>query len=163
MHFSASYDTFTKIITPSVTGIMMAIGISLHTITPGAAKQTGYFTIAALLATFLISLAYAPKSYSVDEGCIYINRILLPPVIIKIENILSAAPVSRQSLRGSIRVFGAGGFFGYFGKFANKSYGKMTWYATNLQNAVLIKTQDNKKYVITPDNRDVFLNAIKHT
>lgn len=71
--------------------------------------------------------------------------------------IMSAALLDEESLKGSIRTFGVGGLFGYFGKYFNRTLGSMTWYATRKDNFVLILTNDDKKIILTPNEPDKFL------
>ena len=56
-----------------------------------------------------------------------------------------------------MRKFGSGGVFGYIGKFWNKQQGNMIWYATDMKNPVMIETKNGKKIVLTPDDREQFL------
>ena len=43
------------------------------------------------------------------------------------------------------------------GKFANTKVGNMTWYATRRNKTVLLKTIDNKKIILTPDEPEKFV------
>jgi hypothetical protein len=53
-----------------------------------------------------------------------------------------------------------GGLFGYYGNFVNFSLGRMTWYATRRDKPVLVKTTDNRKIIVTPDDPDTFVNEL---
>ena len=68
--------------------------------------------------------------------------------------------LDKERLNGSIRTFGVGGLFGYWGRFANSKIGVMTWYATRRDNAVLITKFNNKKIVLTPDEPELFVSTI---
>ncbi|MFM7328528.1 MAG: PH domain-containing protein, partial [Bacteroidota bacterium] len=57
-----------------------------------------------------------------------------------------------KKLRWSIRLFGSGGLFGYFGKFRNSTFGTMNWYATRLGKFVVIILRSGEKFVVTPDD-----------
>lgn len=70
---------------------------------------------------------------------------------------ISAEVLEKDALYWSIRTFGVGGLFGYFGKFANAKLGNMTWYATRRDKTVLIKTAGNKKIILTPDDPNQFV------
>jgi hypothetical protein len=59
--------------------------------------------------------------------------------------------LDEQDIRSSVRTLGVGGLFGYFGKFANIKLGSMTWYATRTDRTVLVRTVDNRKIILTPD------------
>ncbi|MBS4044542.1 MAG: hypothetical protein KGZ59_12085 [Chitinophagaceae bacterium] len=71
--------------------------------------------------------------------------------------IISVGQLEKEKLKGTIRTFGVGGLFGYFGKFYNNKIGVMTLYATRRSNYVLIKTSANKKIILTPDNPEDFV------
>lgn len=58
-------------------------------------------------------------------------------------------------MKWTIRTFGNGGLFGYFGKFYNAAFGKMTWYATRRNNYLVLSTSENGKIVLTPDNLEM--------
>jgi hypothetical protein len=57
--------------------------------------------------------------------------------------------------KGTIRTFGVGGLFGYFGKFHTPGIGHSTFYATQRKNKILIVTSNDKKIVITPDDNSL--------
>ena len=161
MYFKASYDKLTKVVTPAV---IMLVAASCVPLFLTFLQDTGWWLIiipVLILLSLAISAAYAPKSYTIDGGQVCINRLFATPVRIPENNILSIEALSKSELKGSLRVFGSGAFFGYYGKFYNRSFGKMTWYATNLQNALLIHTNDNKKYLITPDDKGLFIKSLK--
>jgi hypothetical protein len=73
----------------------------------------------------------------------------------QIKNILK---IENGKLSWSIRTFGVGGLFGYFGKFWSNEFGNMTWYATRRDKAIMIITKENKKIVLTPDEVEKFIN-----
>jgi hypothetical protein len=54
--------------------------------------------------------------------------------------------------RGTLRTFGVGGLFGYFGKFYIPSIGSCTFYATQSKNKILITTHNDHKIILTPDD-----------
>jgi hypothetical protein len=51
--------------------------------------------------------------------------------------------------------------FGYWGSFSNGEFGRMTWYATNLNNAVMIESKNGKRIMITPNDVDAFINQVQ--
>ena len=59
---------------------------------------------------------------------------------------------TKESMYWTIRTLGNGGLFGYWGKFANTTYGDMTWYATRRSNYILLKLKNSRSIVITPDD-----------
>ena len=72
-------------------------------------------------------------------------------------------PLRKQKKRkpnGPGEFFGVGGVFGYQGTFTNPSLGRMTWYVTRKVNAVLIKTANGSKIIVTPNEPDNFVREL---
>jgi hypothetical protein len=83
-------------------------------------------------------------------------------VVFSMTDLKNAVAVSKEDMRWTARTFGNGGLFGYYGKFWNKKFGTMTWYATKLNNYILIKTHEGKKIVLTPDNPQLLEEVLKY-
>jgi hypothetical protein len=62
--------------------------------------------------------------------------------------------------RGCIRLWGSGGFFGYYGLFRSAKLGKFTGYVTNRNNSVVVITGSSTA-LFSPDDVDGFLAAIR--
>lgn len=81
---------------------------------------------------------------------------------ISLENIQSVASVTDPKLQG-IRAFGVGIPGHLVGKFYIKIDGEFvptTFYATNLENLVILRTLDGKIFGITPDAREKLLSSL---
>ncbi|MDB5281149.1 MAG: hypothetical protein JWO06_224 [Bacteroidota bacterium] len=162
MEFKASLDTPTKVITiftlalvgaaltSSVVSIMnrdtsikSAVGMTLIVL----------FVVAVLFLTFLIS----PQKYELTQNELIIKR-PLSNVVIKIVDIASVGVIPNGEATFSLRTFGSGGFFGYFGRFYNSKFGNYSAYATRRSNRLLITTGEGRKIIITPDD----LNMVSH-
>ena len=72
--------------------------------------------------------------------------------VIKISEIIEIKTVDSNDLSGTIRTFGNGGLFGYYGKYYNSKFGNMIWYVTQRRNRILIETNQGKKIIISPDD-----------
>jgi hypothetical protein len=83
----------------------------------------------------------------------------LKDVVIHRSAIVEVHQMEDGKLARSMRLFGSGGLFGYFGLFWNREFGTMTWYATRRDQAIIIITSSHKKLVITPDETDAFMQA----
>jgi len=59
-----------------------------------------------------------------------------------------------------LRLFGSGGFLGWFGFFYNGSLGRFWAYAGNRDDLVLLTKTDGRKIVLSPHPPDAFLAAI---
>ena len=72
---------------------------------------------------------------------------------------LNSATVDPDALRGSLRLFGNGGFFSFTGWFRNKKLGIYRAYVTDTKRAVVLRFAD-KTVVITPDDPQKFVAEI---
>ena len=68
-------------------------------------------------------------------------------------NDISTQRISSTDMKGTIRLFGSGGFLGYIGWFDNVKLGKFYMIITSKKDLLLITTATGKKYVINcPDD-----------
>ena len=153
MEYKASYDNFVKIITISIIVIVLIISIkSLRSIINTNLDTSGLlniFLVLFVVMMIIIIWLYSPKSYYLDDDRLIIKR-QLGKVVINLKDIKNIEKISNEEMKGTIRYFGVGGLFGYYGKFYIPSYGKVIFYATQSKNRILIETKDNKKFLITP-------------
>jgi Bacterial PH domain len=94
--------------------------------------------------------------YSLTTENLIVHR-LFSNVKIERGNIKSVELIDKEKLSWSFRVFGVGGFYGYYGKFTNTKLGTMTWYATRKDMIVLVEMLNNKKIILTPDDAERFV------
>jgi hypothetical protein len=113
-----------------------------------------------LLLIYLICLLLKPINYQITEKELIIHR-LIKNVHIKRTEIESLEVLEKSALSGSIRIFGVGGLFGWYGRFANKQLGTMTWYVTRRDKPILILTKSNKSIIISPDEVETFVSDFK--
>ncbi|MGV6827448.1 MAG: PH domain-containing protein, partial [bacterium] len=73
---------------------------------------------------------------------------------------LSSSQYDPQAMASSIRTFGNGGLFGFSGKYWNRELGSYKVYATNPENAVVLRL-GKKVLVVTPDNPNDFVAALQ--
>ena len=103
------------------------------------------YTVFGLLAIWV--LLTMPRYLLVDDKSIVITHPIGQSVILK-SDITEISTVERSDIRGSIRLFGSGGFFGWFGIFRNSKLGTYRLYSGQLENLYLIKTS-TKSYIIS--------------
>src|SRR5215203_1263193 len=160
MVYKASLDKTAIIITVGITILFAVIIGGQHSVVKNAGRAVPVFTTAACLSAYIISYAFRPLGYLVTGEELVVRR-PLSNVRFKRTDIRSAERVDRSTIGGSIRTFGVGGLFGYYGHFASFAMGRMTWYATRRDNAVLVKTKMNKKIILTPDEPDQLVAELK--
>ena len=157
MTYKTSLDNWAKGITIGFTLLFISIIFGQFAILEKSEKGISIIIIIILITLYLITFALRPVSYSLTTEFLIIDR-LIKNVKIDRKTIKLVEVLDKESLSWSIRTFGVGGLFGYFGKFANTKLGSMTWYATRRDRTVLVQTIDNKKIILTPDEPEIFVN-----
>jgi hypothetical protein len=71
----------------------------------------------------------------ITENELIVERPLIN-VRIRREDIRTVEKIEKNKIKWSLRMFGVGGVFRYYGTFTNLSLGRMTWYATERQSRV---------------------------
>ena len=150
MIYKASLDKTAIIITNLVTLLFGAL-IVFNFILPLAIL---------LLVIYLICMLLKPLGYEITEDELIIRR-LIKSVRISRSDIESLELKDKSDLKGTVRTFGVGGLFGWYGKFANSQLGDMTWYVTRRDKPILIIKKDSKKIMISPDEAEAFLKEYK--
>ena len=157
MTYKASFDNITKILTIVVTILFAVIlFVPLIFIKDGSSDQNAIYTRVALLAIYIITYGFSTKTYQLSQDEVIIQR-LFGNVKIKRSEITSVEIIDKEQIGWLIRTFGVGGLFGYWGKFSSSKLGSTTWYATRKNRIILIKTINNKRIVITPDEMEQFV------
>jgi Bacterial PH domain len=147
--FSTSYDTATKVMS-AVACLVLLIGASAVHNLPVACLA---------LAIFGLGFAYSPREYVVSNSSITVKR-LVGDVFIPLEGMREARAITKDDLRGCIRLWGSGGLFGYYGLFRTRALGICSWYVTNRSQAVVMRTAA-KTVLFSPDDKDGFLLALR--
>ncbi|MCF0060267.1 PH domain-containing protein [Dyadobacter chenwenxiniae] len=156
MIYKTSWDTLTKIVTAGVTVLYTGIFLNIFINESDLSQGSTYVIGAILILSYGITYAFRPVDYRITADKLIIRR-PLNEVVIQRSDIATVEAVESDRLRWSLRTFGVGGLFGYFGKFYNPKIGSMTWYATRRNNAVLIKTVKGKNIIVTPDEVAAFV------
>jgi len=155
MKYNSSLGTTARIITAMATVLFATIAVFAIKGTWGADKGViamaqSIFMILLLLAIYVFCYLYRSLGYFVDRESITIYR-PIKNVKIPLDEVMEVFQATPESMKWSMRTFGNGGLFGFYGKFWNKKYGNMTWYATRKDNLIVIVTREGKKIVLTPD------------
>jgi hypothetical protein len=159
MLFGAPWDRMLKIVTSAI-----VVFLCLETIIVSVVMFLSTRLATALPITILICICnalilllpylYAPRGFIIDETGITVVR-ALAPVHIEREKIQSVSRIGRNGFMKSIRTFGSGGLFGYYGSFRNRKLGHFKMYATHGDCGILVTA--HKKYILTPDRPDEFV------
>lgn len=159
MTYKASLGRLAVIVTVATTLLFAFIIITQLSLIDDVGYTEPMLSAGSLLVIYLWCFALRPTSYTLTGEAVVINRFIGKRSIPR-ARVLSAEVMDKKLLNGSIRTFGVGGLFGYFGRFANHRFGVMRWYATRRDRAVLLRTEDNQKIVLTPDDVEGFLSEL---
>ncbi|MFZ9982093.1 MAG: PH domain-containing protein [Cyclobacteriaceae bacterium] len=154
--YKATQDRLSVIITVGVIILFLAIGFIPSNLTGsrfGASQIPMIWILINILNGSILLFCYLfhVTGYELTAESLIIrrpakNRRILFSEIREIKSVL------REDLKWSVRTFGNGGVFGYYGKFYNTKFGSMTWYASQRDQFVMIILNDGEKVVLTPDD-----------
>lgn len=125
--------------------------------------QTGYIVwlVACGLAgpvVTALTFAWAPRRYRVTPRAIVIQR-WVGAVVIDRHTIRRVTALDAADLKGSLRLWGSGGLFGYYGRYWNRRLGHFRLYATQRRELVVIEA--DRTYVVSPHAADAFIEAAR--
>jgi hypothetical protein len=157
MKFKASLDRVTIIISIMVVAFFPARCAWVLLFVPDM-NIYGQVSMAIGLLVIAGSFFLYPTGYLVNEKAVVVKGVVFSRAILK-QDIIAVELVKTEDMSSTIRAFGSGGFFGYFGLFYNAKYKWMIWFVTQRKNYVLVHTA-KRKFVFTPDNPEGFLAAL---
>lgn len=101
-----------------------------------------------MLPLTLICEGLAPQRLEIGKKKLVILR-RYKSITIYADQVLSVDKLPKNALRGAVRTWGVGGFFGYFGHYYTGLIGSFQLYATSFDNLFLIRLANGKKVVIS--------------
>jgi len=123
------------------------------------------FGVAGLAAVLIVVLlvatvAFAPRSYVVDGTNLHV-RTVLARFTYDLRHLSEVRTASAKEVfsPGTLRTFGSGGLFGYYGYFKNPRLGKFLAFVTNLDRLVVLRFPQGT-LVISPDDPQGFLQEL---
>ena len=159
MTFKASLDTLAKGVTIGISILFAVVVAGQIYLYCSDAELSAFLTAIPLLAVYLATYCFRPIDYDITNDKLVIHR-TIKDVIINRQDIKNVQSINKSQMKWTIRTFGVGGLFGYYGPFVNSHFGNMTWYATRRDNTVLIETVDDKKLIVTPDEPEAFIKEL---
>ena len=156
MKSSSSLDTSAKIISAFILVIMVFIAYPLFTAGGSMGALLGSAIEIILLVTIVFCYLYAPQHYSLSGDVLIIHRIIKNKEI-KLNGLKAIHYFPNIEKGLTLRTFGNGGLFGYFGYFTNKATGSFRMYSTKGKDFHILDF-GKEKIGISPDS----LDFIKH-
>jgi len=152
--FGAHHDRMTQIISRSVVVVLVVL--------PLIAMRSGAVAVGlALVSVAVIALAhaYSPRSFEISDGTFRVKR-LIGDVVFPLTSLRFVRDANPADFRGSVRLWGSGGLFGYYGLFWSKALGKSKWYVTDRSKAVVV-TDGDQTVLVSPEDHDGFVAAMQ--
>lgn len=154
--FSASLDTMSKWISGLGTISFFFPIISLF------ALDAPWHVLIGVSALFiviqLLLYLYSPKAYEVTQDYVMVHR-RAGDFYIKRSDIKQMHKIDRTDLGRTWRMWGNYGLWGYTGWYSTQKYGTTRWFVTNKDKLVFIRLENGKKYLLSPDNPEGFIQA----
>ena len=137
------FDLTTKIISALVIAIPFVMIIAQYSVIKENNEILALTSI-FLFITYFVAWMLHPTSYEISNENLIIHR---PVRAIKI-SLASIKNIERTEPGYSMRLFGSGGLFGYYGLFSSNKLGRHHRYTGNNKNLVLLTTV-KKKYLLS--------------
>lgn len=157
--FNAKLDDLSKSIT-YVVAIAMVVPLFMLVPYVRGGHPEVLIPFALVIITLVVLLLFRVKSYVLTPNALEIVRKAgvksFPQASLK-----SATPVTTKELGFGIRLFGSGGWAGYFGTFFYRNIGKTKVFATDRKKLILLRTQDDRRILISPEDTEGFLKALR--
>ncbi len=122
------------------------------------------------LVLVLVPLAFAPRGYEIRGKTLRVRTILarLSYNLSTLSEARVADPSEVFSWRNTLRTFGVGGLFGYYGYFWNPRLGKFLAFATNRKHLVVLRFPaalglPGRTLVVSPHDPHGFVQQVKQT
>jgi len=149
------FDLSTKIISAIVIAIPFVMIFAQYTFVKDNNAILD-LTAIFLFITYFIAWMLHPTSYEITNENFVIHR---PISAMKI-SLASIKNIEHTEPGYSMRLFGSGGLFGYYGLFSSKKHGTHHRYTGNNKNLILIATE-KKKYLLSIHDDLFFQELIK--
>lgn len=157
IRFTAPWSHQLKWLTALVA--LLLLGLPLILLNKAPQTDSALFAVAVWLppAILVLGALFAIRGYEIEGQTL---RVLRPGWKTRIDlEGLQGAEVKPEALRGSVRIFGNGGLFGYIGLFSNSSLGRYRAFATDSANCVVLRFPA-RTLVVTPDRPEQFVAAL---
>lgn len=156
--FQASLGRKVVIITGFVAAVLVIVSASAIASQPGMNQAAQLALIILPAAALGLGLLFRVWSYDLHEDHIHIRRIAFP-VRLPIDQFRSVARAP-ELMDQSLRAFGNGGLFGFYGRFWKPGFGKFQAYVTDPRNTIALKS-DTKMVALSPDQPRDFVRLVK--
>lgn len=149
------YSSYSWIITSVITAVLAGMAIYF---TRRDDLVFCYIFLGCLAALILCSMYYAPVTISADNMVVSVSRLVrtrkLP--ISEMTSVKLCPPTM-----GEKRLFGSGGFLGYWGWFSERDLGRYFAYYGKASDCFFVKMRDGRQYMLGCDGAAEMVEYIK--
>jgi len=161
LYFASPWDRTLRLSTALV-GLVTAavVAFVLVSVWPSLSEgaSPGILAAAVLPLILVLVFALAPRGFRIAGGRLVVERLVLP-VEIDLGGVRAVARLPEGALRGAIRLAGASGFCGYYGRYRSPTLGSFRLYATRTKDLVCLDTVRGR-FILSPEPPDRFLEAV---
>ena len=158
VRFSAPWSPTLRIVTILVCALLATVSVMGSVVSENVPLGLRLLAFIAPVGILVGTQFFVVRGYVLTENELRIERLGWANHI-DLRNVFSAT-ADPEAMRGSIRLWGSGGLFGFFGWYRNKKLGVYRAYCTDPKRSVIVKLT-NRTIVVTPDNPDRFVEEIK--
>jgi len=157
MYYQAKLDNLSYWITVLSSALLLILPAGIL-YKAGSFEPILLLSLALLPLILLICFAYRVTGFDVSKRQILIKRIV-GDFSIPVEEI-DEIYFDQDAMKNSIRTFGNGGLFGFYGRFRNKTLGPYRAFVTSTKKAVVIKTK-KQTFVLSPEKPEAFVRKVE--
>ena len=153
MESKVKLSTYSLLLTLLLTGILIvaaAFFLWNH-------EEKGIIGVVILFFLLISGWLYGPVTIAADDKYVTIKSVLRKQQL-SVSNIKSVELF--QPTMGSIRIFGSGGFMGYWGIFREGDIGRYAAYYGRASDCFLIRMKNGDKYVLGCEKPEEMVNFI---
>lgn len=139
----------------SILTTILIVGASIATLyIPDMGNSWEAYLVAIIMLPLpIVCFALSPRRLYLYGDMLIIKR-WVGSVTISTHDIISVSEADRWLVLRSKRTMGNGGYFGYYGHFYNRQYGKFRMFATDTAHLYLIRTS-RQNFVIECTNKEL--------
>jgi len=160
MRYNASFSTAAKGVTVLLYIILAAL--IFNNFVGERESSLGIDRIWVIITGLVLVVPYLMhvSNYELNSEGIKINTPMRSKRIL-FEHIESVTVCSYDQLGITIRLFGSGGVWGYFGVFYSREFGRISFNATSLTRTLILIKGKRKKIIISPDDTESFIKGMQ--
>ena len=139
----------------SILTTLLLIGTMVATLCiPEVSNNVGKYAVIVSIAPLpIICFMLSPRRLYLIGNALIIKR-WVGKITILTQDIVSISPADKSTILSSTRIMGNGGYFGFYGYYHNRQYGKFRMFASEITDLYLIETK-RQKFVVSCTNREL--------